>query len=199
MPATLSAVQNITLDGVAQAPGTPEEDTRGGFPHGGWAGPYQDPAALEAAGEGMASTAGVLFGRRTYENFEQAWGGGSGNPFSAFLDATPKFVASRTLTAPLSWQGSTLLTGELTSAVADLKASLVGDLVVLGSNDLLRQLLRADLVDALSLSIHPLVLGTGRQLLPGEVLDGGAPQRFALASSTVTSTGVVIANYVRER
>ena len=105
MPAMLSAVQNITLDGVGQAPGTPEEDTRDGFTHGGWAGAYQDAAALEAAGEGMASTAGVLFGRRTFENFEQAWGGGSDNPFSAFLDASPKFVVSRTLTAPLSWQG----------------------------------------------------------------------------------------------
>lgn len=199
MAATLSAVQNLTLDGVAQGPGTPEEDTRDGFTQGGWAGPYQDPSALEVAGEGMAQTAGVLFGRRTYENFEQAWGGGTGNPFSAFLDATPKYVASRTLSAPLSWANSTLLQGELAASVTALKESLEGAIVVLGSNDVLRQLLRADLVDSLSLSIHPLVLGSGRQLFPEGLLDGGIPQRFTCTSSMTTSTGVIIANYTRER
>ena len=188
----ITAVENVTLDGVMQAPGAPDEDTRGGFAHGGWALPYNDEVQAEIMGRGMAREGGLLFGRRTYENFMQAWAGRDDNPFSAVLDARRKYVASTTLREPLPWQNSALLTGNAASAVQELKTTAPEDeLVVLGSGELLRALLRADLVDQLQLLIHPLALGSGTQLFPAD----GPRVPFVLADSVTTTTGVVIATY----
>jgi dihydrofolate reductase len=99
---------NLTLDGVMQAPGRPDEDTRGGFEHGGWAAPY---AAMASAGEAMSNVGAMLFGRRTYEDFYSVWPKRTDSPYSAFLDNIPKYVASTTLKEPLPWKNSTLLKG----------------------------------------------------------------------------------------
>jgi dihydrofolate reductase len=129
----LVATISLTLDGVMQAPGRPDEDRRGGFEHGGWAGPYHDPVMMKAMGEGMAQGADLLFGRRTYEDFFAVWPGRTDNPFTAVLDRSQKYVASRTLREPLPWQNSTLLAGDAAAAVAELKKQPGKDLAVLGS------------------------------------------------------------------
>nr|WP_062330138.1 dihydrofolate reductase family protein [Herbidospora sakaeratensis] len=183
--------ESVTLDGVMQAPGRADEDTRGGFRHGGWAGPYADPVMMRVMGAGMAATGAILFGRRTYEDFFAVWHGRTdGNPFTAKLDATPKYVVSRTLSR-LVWPNSTLLTGE---GVAELKKDVDGDIVVLGSGELVRALLARGLVDRMVLSVHPLVLGSGRRLCP----DDGPPAAFRLVESVPTGTGVIIATYEME-
>jgi dihydrofolate reductase len=149
------AFESVTLDGVMQAPGRPDEDRRGGFEHGGWAARYADEESGRMASEGMASNGGLLFGRRTYEDFYEVWPNRTDNPFTEILDKTPKYVASRTLADRLPWQNSTLLDGEASKAVAKLKRDVDGDFVVLGSGELVRSLLRDDLVDRFVLLIHP--------------------------------------------
>jgi dihydrofolate reductase len=182
---------SLTLDGVMQAPGRPDEDPRGGFAHGGWAQPYNDPVMGKVAGEGMANTRAVLLGRRTYEDFHAYWPKQTDNPFTEALNNTQKYVASTTLTEPLAWRNSTLLEGDAAEAVAGLKQQPGGDLVVLGSGELAQSLMRRDLVDAYVLLIHPLVLGSGRRLFP----DGGPAATLRLVDDTTTTTGVVIATY----
>jgi len=182
---------SLTLDGVMQAPGRPDEDTRGGFVHGGWAAPYFDPIMASAAAEGIAKAPALLFGRRTYQDFYSVWPNRPDNPFSEVLHNAQKFVASRTLKEPLPWANSTLLKGDAAAAVAALKQELDRDLVVLGSGDLLQSLMRDDLVDELALSIHPLVLGSGRRLFN----DGLPFAALRLVRSRTTTTGVVIATY----
>jgi len=179
---------NLTLDGVMQAPGRPDEDRRDGFEHGGWATPY---ATMEAAEESMANTGALLLGRRTYEDFYAVWPNRTGNPFTAVLNNTQKYVASTTLKEPLSWSNSTLLKGDTAEAVARLKEEPGKDLVVLGSGELVQSLMRHNLVDAYVLLIHPLVLGSGRRLFP----DGGAVAALRLVDTKTTTTGVVIATY----
>ena len=187
------AFENVTLDGVMQAPARPDEDTRGGFEHGGWAMAYNDEVAGRAAAAGMANTGAVLLGRRTYEDFTAIWSPQSGNPFADFLNATRKYVASRTLQEPLPWANSVLLDGDATDAVGRLHDEPGQDIVILGSGELVRSLLAAGLVDQLVLQIHPLVLGSGRRLFG----DDGDLARFRLAQSTPTGTGVIVATYVR--
>ncbi len=179
---------NLTLDGVMQAPGRPDEDRRGGFEHGGWATPY---AAMESAGESMANTSALLLGRRTYEDFYTVWPNRTDNPYTAVLDNTQKYVASTTLSEPLSWSNSTLLKGDVAEAVARLKEEPGKDLVVLGSGELVQSLMRRHLVDEYVLLIHPLVLGSGRRLFT----DGGAFAALRLVDTKTTTTGVVIATY----
>lgn len=194
----LTAIENITLDGVMQAPGSPDEDTRGGFAHGGWARPFNDEVGMRVAGQRMAAGAGgaMLLGRLTYERFREVWAGRNDNPFSPVLDGRRKYVASTTLGEPLPWQNSTLLPGDAVAAVRQLKAGAPEDeLALLGSGVLLRALLAADLVDELQLSICPLVLGTGTRLFPAD----GPPLTLELAESVITTTGVVIATYRRPR
>jgi dihydrofolate reductase len=111
-------VNNVTLDGVMQAPGRPDEDLRGGFRYGGWAMPYNDPVKASVMAEGMAGGGDLLFGRRTYEDFYHIWHGRTDNPFSEVLDNSRKYVASRTLSEPLPWKNSTLLEGDAADAVA---------------------------------------------------------------------------------
>jgi dihydrofolate reductase len=188
----INAVESITLDGVMQAPGASDEDTRGGFAHGGWALPYNDEVQAQVMGQGMAREGGLLFGRRTYESLMRAWAGRDDNPFSPVLDARRKYVASTTLRDPLPWQNSTLLAGDAIAAVKELKATAPEDeLGVLGSGELLRALLRAGLVDELQLLIHPLVLGSGTRLFAAD----GPRVPLALTDSVTTTTGVVIATY----
>src|SRR5712692_7211218 len=179
---------NLTLDGVMQAPGRPDEDRRGGFEHGGWATPY---ATMEAAEVSMANTGALLLGRRTYEDFYAVWPNRTDNPFTAVLNNTQKYVASTTLSEPLSWSNSTLLKGDAAEAVARLKEEPGKDLVVLGSGELVQSLMRGHLVDEYVLLIHPLVLGSGRHLFA----DGGAFAALRLVGTKTTNNGVVIATY----
>jgi dihydrofolate reductase len=182
---------NVTLDGVMQAPGRPDEDVRGGFEHGGWAMPYFDSVMASWAAEGMAKGGALLFGRRTYEDFASVWPNQKDNPFSEVLNNRQKYVASTTLEEPLPWSNSTLLKGDAAEAVAGLKEQPGNDLVVLGSGELVQSLMRRNLVDEYVLLIHPLVLGSGRRLF----VDGGAFAALRLVETKTTTTGVVIATY----
>ena len=189
------AVVSLTLDGVMQAPGRPDEDRRGGFEHGGWAVAYNDAVMMEAMGKGMGEAGPLLFGRRTYEDFFAVWPGRTDNPFTAVLDNSQKYVASRTLREPLPWRNSALLAGDAAETVARLKEQPGKDITVLGSGDLMQTLIRHGLIDVYVLLIHPLVLGRGRRLFTGD-----APRTaLRLAESVTTTTGVVIATYHPER
>src|SRR6266571_2383983 len=124
-------VNSVTLDGVMQAPGRPDEDLRGGFEHGGWALPYNDAVMGRVMGQGMAQGGALLFGRRTYEDFAAVWPSRTDNPFTEVLNRSQKYVASTTLAEPLPWSNSTLLRGDAGESVAGLKERLREDLVVL--------------------------------------------------------------------
>src|SRR2546427_3286544 len=178
---------NLTLDGVMQAPGRPDEDPRGGFEHGGWAMPY---ATMEAAEESKAYSGALLLGRRTYEDFYTVWPNRTDNPFTEVLNNTQKYVASTTLEEPLPWSNSTLLKGDAAEAVARLKEEQGKDFVVLGSGELVQSLMRRNLVDEYVLLIHPLVLGPGRRLFTN-----GSSFALRLVDTKTTATGVVIATY----
>jgi dihydrofolate reductase len=184
-------IAHVTLDGVMQAPGRPEEDDRDGFEHGGWAHARVDEVMGRVMGEGMARGGALLFGRRTYEDFFSFWPNQTDNPYTEVLDNTRKYVASRTLKEPLPWRNSALLEGDAAAAVAKLKEEPGDDLGVLGSGQLVRSLMQRGLVDEFVLMIHPLVLGTGRRLFA----DGGAFAELRLTDTTTTTTGVVIAKY----
>jgi dihydrofolate reductase len=185
---------SLTLDGVMQAPGRPDEDRRGGFEHGGWAQPYNDPVMAGVAAEGMANGGALLLGRRTYEDFFSFWPHQTDNPFTEVLDNSQKYVASTTMSEPLPWRNSTLLAGDAADAVAELKRQPGKDLLVLGSGELVQSLRRRDLVDEYVLLIHPLVLGTGRRLFP----DGSRSATLRLVKTVTTTTGVIIATYQQE-
>jgi dihydrofolate reductase len=184
-------LNNVTLDGVMQAPGRPDEDNRGGFAHGGWALPYSDAVMGKIMAEGMAKGASLLLGRRTYEDFFSVWPNRTDNPFTEVLNNVQKYVASTTLQEPLPWTNSTLLKGDAADAVAELKKHPGKDLVVLGSGQLVQSLMRRNLIDDYMLLIHPLVLGSGRRLFN----DGGTLSALHLVDSKTTTTGVVIATY----
>jgi dihydrofolate reductase len=183
---------HLTLDGVMQAPGRPDEDLRGGFEHGGWARRRGDAVMGSAVGESMATASALLLGRRTYEDFYAYWPNQpEPNPFTAVLNNAQKYVASRTLEEPLPWRNSTLLKGDAAEAVARLKEQPGKDLLVLGSGELVQALMGRNLVDEYVLLIHPLVLGAGRHLFP----DGGAFAALQLIDAKTTTTGVLIATY----
>ncbi len=184
-------VKNVTLDGVMQAPGRPDEDRRGGFAHGGWAIPYTDAVVGRVMGEDMARGGALLLGRRTYEDFFGHWPRQKDNPFTPVLNERRKYVASRTLAEPLPWGNSTLLEGDAADAVAELKEALDEDLTVMGSGHLVQSLERRNLVDEYVLLIHPLVLGAGRRLFP----EDSPPSTLRLVEATPTTTGVLIARY----
>ncbi|MFI7546724.1 dihydrofolate reductase family protein [Actinoplanes sp. NPDC049599] len=186
-------VENVTLDGVMQAPGGPAEDTRGDFRFGGWARPYADQVSAATMGKGMSEDGALLLGRRTYLDLHGFWAKqDDGNPYTEVLNRKTKYVVSRTLAEPLPWEHSVLLGGEPTDAVARLRADLTAPVVVLGSGMLVRALAAAGLVDRYVLSIHPLVLGSGTRLFGA----GAAAYRELTLVETVTSTtGVIIATY----
>lgn len=182
----------LSLDGVMQGPGGPDEDTSGGFQHGGWAMPYFDEAMGKAAAEGMGKAGGLVLGRRTYEIFAGYWPNqGDDNPFAGFLNKVPKYVASKTLKAPLEWNNSHLLEGDVVESVRKLKEREEGDLVVLGSGDLAQTLMEHDLIDEYSLWIVPLVLGEGKRLFR----EGAPKKMLKLVDSTTSSTGITMQTY----
>jgi dihydrofolate reductase len=186
----LVVINHVTLDGVMQAPGRPEEDTREGFAHGGWAAANVDDTVLQAVGARMGEGNRLLLGRRSYEGILGYWNT-QDSPFTAALNNAEKFVASRTLREPLPWPNSTLLGGDVAEAVRRLKAEPGADLHVMGSGELIQTLLRHDLIDEYLLLIHPLVLGSGRRMF----VDGGPRAELRLVTSTPASTGVLIATY----
>ncbi len=187
----LMVLNNVTLDGVMQGPGSPDEDRRGGFDRGGWMPPYNDDVKMRIMGEGMARRTDMLFGRWTYEKFYAAWHGRTDNPFTAVFERSQKYVASRTVRGALPWVNSTLLEGDAADAVAKLKEQPGLDLLVMGSGVLADSLMKRGLVDQYQLLIHPLVLGGGRRLF-----NGGAPYaKLKLVKSVPTTTGVIIATY----
>ena len=188
----VTVVNNVTLDGVMQSPGRPDEDTRGGFTHGGWGADYQDEVIARQMGQRMAAAKGsLLLGRRTYEDFHAVWPNRTDNPFTGHLNRVTKYVASRTLSEPLPWQNSILLEGDAGDAVERLKQHDAGDLTILGSGNLLETLIRRDLIDQYVLLTFPLVLGTGRRLFPE-----GKSLPLRLVDSLASPSGIVLATYV---
>lgn len=184
-------MENLSLDGVMQAPGRGDEDLRGDFQHGGWALPYRDAVMGGIMAGGMAEMGPLLFGRRTYEDFFKAWHGRTDNPFTAVLDGAPKYVVSTSLSEPLPWCNSTLLTGDAAEAVAGLKRQADKDILVMGSGVLAASLISHQIVDEYILLIHPLLLGSGRRLFG----DHGTYAALRLVDVTPTTTGVLIARY----
>jgi dihydrofolate reductase len=182
----------VSLDGVMQGPGAPEEDTSGGFEHGGWAMPYFDEVMGKAAGEGMGSAAGLVLGRKTYDIFNAYWPKqGDDAPFAGFLNSVPKYVASRTLREPLEWNNSRLLKGDIAEELRKLKDGGEGDLVVLGSGDLAQTLIADGLIDVYEIWIDPIVLGKGKRLFR----EGEPTTRLELVGSTTSTTGVAMLTY----
>jgi dihydrofolate reductase len=180
----------LTLDGTAQAPGGPEEDTSGGFRHGGWHMPY---GARSGIAKLIGEAGGFLLGRRTYEIFAGYWPNAPEDvqELAAPLNTKPKHVASRTLTDPLGWQNSGVLRGTLPEAVAALKEEGGGDLLVMGSTVLVQSLIQHGLVDEFRLLINPVLVGGGKRIFP----DDGALRPLRLVDHEVTSTGSIIATY----
>jgi dihydrofolate reductase len=192
---TLLVVNHVSLDGVLQAPARPDEDTSGGFRHGGWASAAAaDPALGAAMGERMGSSFSWLFGRRSYDDMLTHWNA-AGGPFKDGLNATTKYVATSSADTELPWPNSVRLTGDVPAEVARLRADQTGNLVVMGSAQLVQSLLPHDLVDELLLFVHPVVLGSGKRLF------GADPevQRFTLTGCTPTASGVLVASYARTR
>jgi dihydrofolate reductase len=183
----------MTLDGVAQAPGAPEEDTSGGFQHGGWHLPYFDDTSRKWVADSYTAAGGFLFGRRTFQSLAGYWPHASEEEqvIAEPLNTRPKYVASTTLTEPLAWQHSTLLQGEVAEAVASLKQQDGGDLLVVGSTKLVQTLLAHGLVDELQLMLDPLVVGGGKGIFPAD----GMLRPLRLVDSKVTSTGAILATY----
>lgn len=185
----------MSLDGVVQAPGTPDEDRSGGFEHGGWHLPYFEDVSQQWVVEGLNEAGGFLFGRITYENLAAYWPNSSEEEqvVARPLNTKPKWVASTTLPEPLEWQNARLLQGSVAQAVAGLKQENGGDLHVIGSTELVRTLMEHDLVDGFRLMIDPLVLGGGKHIFPSD----GVLRRLRLVESQVTSTGAILATYDR--
>jgi len=189
--AGITAVESISLDGVMQGLGRPDEDPRGGFEHGGWGEGFQDEVSMDFMADGLSGEGALLFGRRTYEDLLGHWTTTpEPNPFTDVLVHTPKYVASRSSGTELRHPSSTLVAGDATETVAALRRELDGDLTVLGSGELVRDLHAAGLVDTYVLQIHPIVLGSGVRLF-GQ----GARRDLTLERSVTTTTGVVIAQY----
>jgi dihydrofolate reductase len=184
---TLTVTEFMTLDGVAQAPGGPEEDRDDGFAYGGWQAPLIDEGAGGVLFEQASAMDALLLGRRTYEIFAGYWPNAPQEiPFTGLLNAVPKYVASRTLAEPLAWQNSSLLTEELSASVAALKERH-DEVHVIGSLDLVQSLLAAELVDRLDLWVYPLVLGTGKRVF-GE---GTVPAALRVVESVPYPNGTV--------
>ncbi|GAA4909279.1 dihydrofolate reductase family protein [Streptomonospora salina] len=183
----------MSLDGVVQAPGGPDEDTDGGFTHGGWTMRFFDEAMGGFVDEAMETTRGLLFGRRTWRVMADAWPARAGaDPFADRMNALPKHVASRTLTAAdMEWNSTLLPVGDVFGAVQRLRAEGEGDLQVMGSSDFARQLVARGLVDEYRLMIEPVLLGGGKRLFP----DDGRSHPLRLVSSSTTAAGVLLCVY----
>jgi dihydrofolate reductase len=186
----LIVVNHVSLDGVMQGPGRRDEDTRGGFEHGGWANRDDDEAMAAAVGERMAG-AELLLGRRSYEDMLQAWNA-KGGPYKEALNGMRKHVVSRDPDTELAWPNSSLVSGDVPAAIANLKQEREGSLVLMGSGELLRTaLFPHGLVDELLLMIHPLVFGRGTRLFG----DDGGLAKLELISGEPSPSGVIVAAY----
>jgi dihydrofolate reductase len=184
----------MSLDGVVQAPGGPDEDTDGGFAHGGWSIPYFDVDVMgPVIGDGMHQAAGLVFGRRTWQGMAAAWPDRAGDPYADQMNSIPKYVASRTLSqADLTWHNSTLLApADAIGDIARLRAEPGGDLVIWGSVSLVRSLLAAGLVDELTLMIEPILLGGGKRIFP----EDGTARPLDLVRCVTSGTGVQVCVY----
>ncbi len=183
----------LTLDGVMQGPGGPDEDRSGGFDRGGWSVGYWDDAMGKVITEWTAKADALLLGRTTYEIFAAHWPHvPDDDPIGAVLNRIPKYVASTTLKTP-SWDNSTLLEGDVPGAVAGLKGALSGEIQVHGSGELLQTLIEHDLIDEYRLWTFPVLLGSGKRLFE----TGTIPAGLELIESTTSSTGVAINRYRR--
>jgi dihydrofolate reductase len=185
----------LTLDGVMQAPGAPDEDRSGGFEHGGWqtTGDYFDDTAGRIVTEGIAGAGGLVLGRKTYEIFAGYWPNAPDEEASIRdpLNEMPKHVASRTLSEPLAWNNSTLISGDLAEGIRALKAQEGNHLLVIGSGNLVQSLMTNELVDEYRVMIHPLLLGSGARLFR----EGSGRQPLCLVDVTPTDKGVIFATY----
>ncbi len=185
----------VSLDGVAQAPVYADEDASGGFKHGGWHPRYFEDISMKWVVDNVTSAGGFLLGRRTYDTFSAHWPSASGEEVTLArpLNALPKYVASRTLKEPLTWQNSRLLKGDIAAAVAALKREGGKNLLVIGSTELAQTLIALDLVDEFRMMIDPVLLGGGKRIFR----DDGALKQLRLVSSQVTTTGAILATYAR--
>ena len=187
----LTVTEFMTLDGVAQAPGGPDEDRDGGFMYGGWQAPLLDQQSGNVMFEQARSMDSLLLGRKTYEIFADYWPRAPAEiPFTGLLNGVPKYVASRTLAGPLTWQGSTLVAGDLAESITTLKERH-DEVHVIGSLDLVQSLLRFGLVDRLSLWLYPLLLGAGKQVFGG----GTVPTALRLTGSVTYPNGTLQLTY----
>jgi dihydrofolate reductase len=183
----------MSLDGVVQAPGGPDEDTDGGFAHGGWSHPYFDPEVMGAViADGMNDAEALLFGRRTWQGMAAAWPERAGDPYADSMNAIKKYVASRTLTqADMTWNSTLLSPANAVADVAALRAQDGGDLVIWGSVSLVQALLAGGQVDQLTLMIEPILLGGGKRIFP----DDGTARPLQLVKAVTTGTGVQVCTY----
>ncbi|WP_328584638.1 dihydrofolate reductase family protein [Streptomyces sp. NBC_00370] len=179
----------LSLDGVSQGPGSPDEDTSDGFTRGGWFVPHLDEAFDRLTTVWLGGADAFLFGRRTYESFARDWPQMTDHPNARVLNGSPKYVASRTLTeAEAGWDPTTVLSGDITAQVAELKRQPGRELQIHGSARLGQSLLAAGLVDEVRLAVAPVVVGSGRRLFP----DGGTPVGLRLLSSETTPSGIAV-------
>ena len=183
----------ISLDGVVQAPGGPDEDTDGGFAHGGWSHPFFDDVVGGGFDEALNAADALLFGRRTWQTMAAAWPERAGDPFADRMNAIRKYVVSETLgDDELTWNNTTRIPGgEAVARIRELHKAEGGDLVVMGSPTLVRTLLHEGLVDELRLMIEPVILGGGKTIFA----DDGALRTLELVSTTTSSTGVHVCTY----
>jgi dihydrofolate reductase len=187
----------MSLDGVVQAPSYPDEDRSSGFAHGGWHSSFFDDVSMRWVVQTVAAAGVYLLGRRTYEIFAAHWPHASPEerPLSEPLNSRREYVASKTLREPLAWSNSSLLAGSVPSAVAALKGEDGGDILVIGSTQLVQTLLAHDLVDELRLMIDPVLLGGGKRFFPVD----GELRHLTASGVTPTRTGALLATYLRER
>ncbi|MCY4727209.1 dihydrofolate reductase family protein [Nocardioides sp. STR2] len=189
----LVAIEFLSVDGVMQGLGSPDEDREGGFRHGGWGAPYAEAIHTSTSEDGLSGTSAYLFGRKTYEKMAAFWPHQPpSDVMASHLTSTSKHVASTTLgDADATWDNTTVMSGDLATEVARLKATGTGDIAVLGSGVLVRALMQHGLVDSLRLFVHPLVLGSGKRLFPE--LD--EPLSLTLTSCGTTSSGSLVVSY----
>jgi dihydrofolate reductase len=187
----LRVIEFLSLDGVMQGPGSPQEDTEGGFRHGGWQRPYFDEVLGASAAEGMAATDSYLLGRKTYEKMAAYWPTApDDDPYAQHLNSTPKYVASRTLQS-VEWENSSLIEGDAAEEVAKLKDQPGKNIAIVGSGDLVQTLIEHELVDEYFLAVFPIVLGSGKRLFR----EADEARRLSLVDSKVTGTGGVMLTY----
>ncbi|MFD9751107.1 dihydrofolate reductase family protein [[Kitasatospora] papulosa] len=183
----------MSLDGVVQAPGGPEEDTDGGFAQGGWSHPFFDEVVGGAFDTALKDADALLFGRRTWQTMAGAWPERAGDPFADRMNSIPKHVVSSTLREDeLTWSGTTLVPGATAlDRIRELRAAEGRDLLVMGSPTLARTLLHEGLADELRLMIMPVIVGGGKTIFPGD----GALRPLSLVSTAISGTGVHVCTY----